>query len=203
MIIPSKFQLSIAGTVLALLVSCSDFPEIPYSERITISSSENTSSSEKASSSENLSSSEKASSSSSALTFKDKRDNATYTYMEIAGEAWMSQNLNFASMGVCYDNLESNCKTYGRLYTLEEAKEACPSDWHLPTNKEWNAVGLADLAALHGGYRNGTALSAIDIISNYWWSFEGYYYSIIGNEMDSEEDSPEALNSVRCVRDKK
>jgi len=122
--------------------------------------------------------------------------------MEIAGLAWMSQNLNYAPKGVCYDNLENNCK-YGRLYTLEEAKEACPEGWHLPTNKEWNVVGsLADLAALHGGYRNVTELSPIDIISSYWWSFEGYYYSIIGNEMDSEKDSPDALNSVRCVRNK-
>ncbi|MCL1966291.1 MAG: hypothetical protein FWF67_00235 [Fibromonadales bacterium] len=33
--------------------------------------------------------------------------------------------------------IEANCVKYGRLYSLEKAKEACPAGWHLPSNQEW------------------------------------------------------------------
>jgi uncharacterized protein (TIGR02145 family) len=33
-----------------------------------------------------------------------------------------------------------NCDKYGRLYEWETAKEACPSGWHLPSNKEWDKL---------------------------------------------------------------
>ncbi len=49
----------------------------------------------------------------------------------------------------CYDNLEANCRQYGRLYTWESAQRACRSlggGWRLPTNEEW-----CDLARHYGG----------------------------------------------------
>jgi uncharacterized protein (TIGR02145 family) len=33
-----------------------------------------------------------------------------------------------------------NCDKYGRLYEWETAKTACPSGWHLPSNKEWDKL---------------------------------------------------------------
>ncbi|MCL2260966.1 MAG: hypothetical protein FWC15_06375, partial [Fibromonadales bacterium] len=49
--------------------------------------------------------------------------------------------LNDASKGgKCQDDNPSNCEKYGRLYTWEEAKKACPSGWHLPSDAEWTAL---------------------------------------------------------------
>jgi len=54
------------------------------------------------------------------------------------GKKWMTQNLNFPSNGSsCFENDESNCEKYGRLYTWEQAMNACPKGWRLPTNDEW------------------------------------------------------------------
>ena len=53
----------------------------------------------------------------------------------------MAKNLNFEANGsVCYENEESNCETYGRLYTWETAKSVCPDGWHLPSGDEWEIL---------------------------------------------------------------
>jgi len=57
------------------------------------------------------------------------------------GKTWMTENLNCNVAGSeCYDKNESNCNTYGRLYTWEAAKKACSGGWHLPSNDEWEAL---------------------------------------------------------------
>jgi uncharacterized protein (TIGR02145 family) len=73
----------------------------------------------------------------------------------------MAENLNFNAPGsVCYDNIESNCNTYGRLYdwstvmnfpsscdssscdslVQSQHQGICPSDWHVPSDAEWEAL---------------------------------------------------------------
>jgi uncharacterized protein (TIGR02145 family) len=54
----------------------------------------------------------------------------------------MSQNLNYDASGKCYDNLDSNCDKYGRLYDRSTAMTVCPEGWHLPTKEEWQALGI-------------------------------------------------------------
>jgi uncharacterized protein (TIGR02145 family) len=68
-----------------------------------------------------------------------------YTYsggtVTIGGKRWMSKNLDRATANSwCYHNVNSNCAKYGRLYTWEAAKTACPSPWRLPTNAEWQSL---------------------------------------------------------------
>jgi uncharacterized protein (TIGR02145 family) len=76
--------------------------------------------------------------------FTDKRDNQSYKSVKIGGQIWMAQNLNIKTANSwCYDNKESNCKKYGRLYTLEAAKKACPAGWRLSTGEEWDALAKA------------------------------------------------------------
>jgi len=68
----------------------------------------------------------------------------------------MAKNLNYVSpdSSWCYDDLNSNCDTYGRLYTWDVAmggaaksnknpsgiQGICPNGWHLPSDPEWEEL---------------------------------------------------------------
>ena len=78
----------------------------------------------------------------------DKRDNQTYQTVLLNGKSWMAQNLNYVTEdSYCYKDKDINCEKYGRLYTWEAAKKACPKGWHLPSDEEWK-----ELANRAGGY---------------------------------------------------
>src|ERR1041385_3086474 len=57
------------------------------------------------------------------------------------GRLWATKNLDEqTSNSYCYDDKESNCKKYGRLYTWQEAIEGCKlmgRGWRLPNKDEW------------------------------------------------------------------
>jgi uncharacterized protein (TIGR02145 family) len=140
-------------------------------------------------------------------TFPDSRDGKSYKWVKIGEQYWMAENLNHNATGSkCYDNLESNCTTYGRLYNWAAAKNACPTGWHLPSEAEWttltdfvggsstagtklksasgwnnNGNGTDDygFAALPGGYYHlSDAVFLVVGKSGYWWSSTEYNASI-------------------------
>jgi uncharacterized protein (TIGR02145 family) len=82
-------------------------------------------------------------------TLTDLRDKQKYRVIGINGTKWMASNLNYNTNNLltvsswCYDDRSSNCAKYGRLYTWEAAREACPRGWHLPSNEEWSNLTKA------------------------------------------------------------
>jgi len=60
------------------------------------------------------------------------------------GKQWMTQNLDVDNIpSYCYEDVETNCHRYGRLYTWESARLACESlggGWRLPTDDEWRRM---------------------------------------------------------------
>jgi len=66
------------------------------------------------------------------------------------GKQWTTRNLNVRIAGsYCYQDVEGNCRHYGRLYTWESARQGCRllgAGWRLPTDDEWR-----QLAKRYGG----------------------------------------------------
>lgn len=84
---------------------------------------------------------------------RDSRDRQVYRTVTIAGKTWMADNLNYNSYGsFCYKDDEDNCAAYGRLYTWDAAKSACPAGFHLPSHADFDALWNAAGADFNAGY---------------------------------------------------
>ena len=89
----------------------------------------------------------------------------TYNTMQIGNQCWLKENLNVGTRintpqtpsnntikeKYCYNNLESNCTTYGGLYTWDEVMQystnvgtqgLCPQGWHLPSASEIESLNV-------------------------------------------------------------
>jgi Listeria/Bacterioides repeat len=109
---------------------------------------------------------------------RDGKKYKTVTMIEgkrLLGKRWMAENLNYqtASGSWCYEDNNSNCGKYGRLYDWNTAKTVCMSGWHLPSRQEWS-----DLVKFAGGDKKaGKKLKA----GNGW----NNYYKKSGNGTDN------------------
>ncbi|MDR0982706.1 MAG: fibrobacter succinogenes major paralogous domain-containing protein, partial [Culturomica sp.] len=116
--------------------------------------------------------------------FTDTRDGQSYPTVQIGAQCWMTKNMNIGTLvassdyttyqragiqKICYDNDESNCTTYGGLYSWAEAVNGenvasgaintatdfnkkyavdgsghtqgiCPDGWHIPSDAEFQAL---------------------------------------------------------------
>ncbi|MBU2612815.1 MAG: hypothetical protein KKB62_03785 [Nanoarchaeota archaeon] len=122
-------------------------------------------------------------------TFTDPRDGRTYQTVKIGDQWWFAENLDYNVSGSVYYNNDPTYSEYGRLYSWEDAMNACPPGWHLPSKNEWttmiNFIGGYDVAGgklketgtIHWNYPN------IGATNEYGFSAYGggYFFSQSGN----------------------
>ena len=90
---------------------------------------------------------------SKTLEFNDPRDKQTYRLVKIGDRTWFGDNLNFKSEGsYCLDDDDNNCMAYGRLYTWDAARVACPSGFRLPTHADYENLWTIAGADFNAGF---------------------------------------------------
>ena len=162
-------------------------------------------------------------------TFTDPRDGRVYRTIQFDNMIWMAENLQYeTSDSWCYDHDPHNCKNFGRLYSYESAKRACPDGWHLPNERaEWSklrtllsghkpayrtliAGGISRFDALLGGkYVPGEGFNGKNDEGAYW---SNSYFGKTGSSawsyrfvrksaiLDHEVQELNAALSCRCVQ---
>jgi uncharacterized protein (TIGR02145 family) len=74
-------------------------------------------------------------------TLADKRDGQKYKTAQIGNQVWTARDMNYKTgKSWCYNDSDSYCEKYGRLYDWETAITVCPAGWHLPSRAEWDAL---------------------------------------------------------------
>ena len=68
-------------------------------------------------------------------------DGIDYYYTNIAGLDWFRHNLANPSFGAPYNNDAAMGPVFGRYYSFEEAVQACPEGWRLPSEEDWLSLG--------------------------------------------------------------
>ena len=117
-------------------------------------------------------------------TFTDPRDGQQYEWVQIGGQVWMAENLNYDQDSYgndwYYGNDTSLGDVYGRLYDWPAVMQGagssnnnpsgiqgvCPDGWHVPSDEEWKELeiqlGMSSFQAdaLHGrGSNEGSKLA--------------------------------------------
>lgn len=126
--------------------------------------------------------------------FTDPRDGNVYQYVKIVTQTWMAENLAYLPTVNHPDQLSEteahyyvygfegsivheakaidNYKDYGVLYNWEAAMEACPEEWHLPSDEEWitleKLLGMSEYHLDYWGFRPSREVS-IKLKSSYGW----------------------------------
>ena len=103
--------------------------------------------------------------------FTDPRDGQNYDVVKIGERTWFAENLNFATEGsVCPEGDSRNCDKYGRLYTWDDARAACPEGWSLPDSADFAsliteaggaAVAGEKLKSTGGWFKKGNGTDAL------------------------------------------
>ena len=159
-----------------------------------------------------------------------KVDGKSYKTIKIGSNTWMAENLNYKTENSwCYNNDDSSCKKFGRLYDWETALTICPEGWKLPSRSDFNVLianhkdprfirsteewknddglnfwGFNLLPA--GGFKAGDFFDAK--VSAYLWSSDAFAdsesYALFVNyygDSSVKSYSRKAGYSVRCIKE--
>ena len=145
---------------------------------------------------------------------KDPRDGKTYGVVEIGGTKWMAENINFKTKNsFCYEDDESLCNQYGRLYTFDAAQNACPDGWKIASESDWNSLTVGDmqkkLRVRAAGFRNSKGKYELESLRADFWTDGSaaadkgnyVYYSVKSQKKDNSNYSKKGAMSVRCVEE--
>lgn len=121
-------------------------------------------------------------------TFVDSRDNQTYRTVEINGDIWMADNMNYvdesellSTESWCYNDSAKNCEIYGRLYTWNAStlngteQGICPDGWHVSTNEEW----IKMVEFIDDDLEVGMKLKSSNLWDGLYYPFNEYGFSAL------------------------
>lgn len=77
-----------------------------------------------------------------------------YYYVQIGELDWFRNNLAWTGEGLAFENADVTSYPLGRYYTWDEAMEACPEGWRLPSDEEWAFLGTEAAPLLCDAYLN-------------------------------------------------
>jgi uncharacterized protein (TIGR02145 family) len=134
----------------------------------------------------------------------DIRDNKQYPTVKLGAQCWMAANLNFGTQipssamqrdnctveKYCFNDIPSNCSTFGGLYQWDEMMQfeavesiqgLCPPGWHVPSENEWNTLfgqyisnGFAGSPLKYTGYSGFNAFLNGIRFDNRNWNFDAF-----------------------------
>ena len=89
---------------------------------------------------------------------RDRSGENEYFYKNVSGLDWFRNNLAWTGAGLAFENADVTSYPIGRYYTWDEAINACPKGWRLPTDAEWASLGTDAGALMCEAYLNGTKM---------------------------------------------
>lgn len=144
----------------------------------------------------------------------------------LGNQIWLKNNLDVQVKGAAYYDFDAQkYKSYGKLYTWQEADKACPAGWHLPTQEEFKQLlkeakksrksvyeFLTDEKGFNAklsGFIFGVSSRNVGLEGNYWSATEmkdgGGAYLI---HLDKNKKKVKLMAaqtsfrySVRCIKD--
>ena len=115
---------------------------------------------------------------STTIDFLDIRDGEKYRLIYLGDQVWFGKNLNYdtSTDDACYNNLDENCNTDGRLYKWTIAQDICPIGWKLPSRTDFeellNIVNFDKDNVLRVGGSSSFELKRSGVVSIYQFNGE-------------------------------
>lgn len=95
-------------------------------------------------------------------------DGVDYYYRKIAGRDWFRNNLANTASGAPYLNEDLVSDIFGRFYSYNEALNACPEGWRLPTEEDWMALADALDSPATGKYESFQDVASKLLVNAYF-----------------------------------
>lgn len=70
-------------------------------------------------------------------------DGEAYFQKKIGDNVWLCENLGTSGSGASYKGYSVMDNVFGRYYSWEEARTACPEGWRLPSETDWENMATA------------------------------------------------------------